>query len=413
MGGMMGKKAKELSPLSVSRLDSPGLHFVGGVAGLVLQISAGGAKSWILRISIAGKRRDMGLGGYPEVTLAMAKDRARHARDQVRNGLDPIEEARAKRSALQATRAAALTFDECAAAYVDAHETGWKSSKHAAQWRATLKAYATPIIGTLLVRDVQLAHVMQILEPIWASKTETASRLRGRLESVLDWATVRGYRSGENPARWRGHLDKLLPRRSKVAPVKNHAALPWQDLPEFMAELRRQAGAGAQALEFAILTAARSGEVRGARWSEIDLARQVWTIPAARMKAGKEHRVPLSPAVVALLSAQPRLAESDLVFVGYKGGPLSDMTLSAVLRRMERAVTVHGFRSSFRDWAAESTAYPNEVAEMALAHGIADETEAAYRRGDLFVKRARMMADWAGYCARPTTATAEILALRS
>ncbi|NMF96132.1 integrase arm-type DNA-binding domain-containing protein [Aromatoleum toluolicum] len=407
----MGKKANELSPLSVSRLVQPGLHFVGGVAGLALQVSVSGARSWILRVSVAGKRRDMGLGGYPDVTLAMARDRARQARDQVRNGTDPIEDARARRSALLAERAAALTFDECAAAYIEAHESGWRSPKHAAQWRTTLKSYASPIIGALLVRDVQLSHVMRILEPIWSTTTETATRVRGRIEAVLDWATVRGYRSGENPARWRGHLDKLLPKPSKVAPVKNHAALEWQDMPQFMAELRKLTGAGARALEFAILTAARSGEARGARWSEIDIARGVWTIPATRMKAGKEHRVPLSPAVVDLLRAVPKFAESEYVFVGAKGCALSDMTLTAVLRRMKRKVTVHGFRSSFRDWAAESTAYPNEVAEMALAHAIGNETEAAYRRGDLFAKRARMMCDWAQYCERQATAVAEVVAL--
>jgi len=398
MGTMMGLKATELSPLEVSRLKSPGLHFVGGVAGLALQVSQSGARSWILRIKIGTKRRDLGLGGFPDVPLAQAKEKARQARGKVKEGIDPIEEARAARSALMAAQSKAFTFDQAADAYIKAHEAGWKSLKHTAQWRTTLTTYASPIIGTMQVTDVDLTHVMQILEPIWTDKTETASRLRGRIESVLNWATARGYRTGLNPARWRGHLDNLLPARGKIQKVEHHAALSYKDLSGFILALRQQAGMGARALEFAILTAARSGEVRGATWAEIDTDAAAWTIPSERMKVGKEHRVPLSDAALQLLRNLPRMAGTDMVFPNTKGAALSDMTLTAVLRRMGRDVTAHGFRSTFRDWVGETTAYPREVIEHALAHQLKDKAEAAYARGTLFAKRRRLMDDWAAYC---------------
>lgn len=289
-------------------------------------------------------------------------------------------------------------FQQCAEHYIEAKRAGWKNAKHAAQWGATLTQYAFPIIGTLNVADVTLPHVLKILEPIWTTKTETASRLRGRIQSVLDYATARGYRTGDNPARWTGHLKELLPAPGKVARVEHHAALPWQEVGAFMAELRQQAGMGARALELAILTAARSGEVRGATWAEVDLAQAVWTIPANRMKARKEHRVPLSAEAVELLRTLPRIAGSELLFPNSKGAALSDMTLSAVLKRMGRAVTAHGFRSTFRDWAGECTAYPREVIEHALAHQLRDRAEAAYARGTLFDKRRRLMAEWAQFC---------------
>lgn len=404
MGAMMGRKAKELGALEVSRRTTPGMHFVGTPAGLALQVSPSGSRSWILRVMVGGKRRDMGLGGFPDVTLAGAKEAAREARKKIKDGIDPIEDGRVARSLLAASRAGAMTFDQCADGYIKAHQAGWKSAKHAAQWRTTLDTYASPIIGSLLVRDVGLEHVMTILEPIWTTKTETASRVRGRIESVLDWATARNYRKGDNPARWRGHLDKLLPKPSKVATVENFSALPWQGMGTFMADLRKQEGIGARALEFAILCAARSGEIRGATWSEIDLQEGIWTIPAARMKAKKEHKVPLSGAALNLLRAMPRLPDSNYVFPSTKGGPLSDMTLTAVLRRMKQPVTAHGFRSTFRDWAAESTNYPRDVAEMALAHTIGDKVEAAYRRGDLFEKRRRMMREWGTFTGKVQTA---------
>jgi integrase len=396
----MGNKAKELAPIAVSRLTSPGLHFVGGVAGLGLQVLPTGGRTWILRATIGGKRRDMGLGGYPDVTLAGAREAARNARLLIKNGKDPIAEARAAVSALRASRAKDVTFEQAACSYIAAHESGWRNAKHAQQWRNTLARFAFPEIGGLMVRDVALPNVLAVLEPIWIEKTETATRLRGRIEQVLDWAAARGYRDGLNPARWRGHLDKLLARPSKVAKVAHHAALPFTEIGDFIRRLRDAQGMGARALEFAILTAARSGEVRGATWSEIDLNAAIWTVPKNRMKMGREHRVPLSPAAVALLNALPRMAETNLLFPAPRGGSLSDMTLSAVVRRMRVAAVPHGFRSTFRDWASERTNYPRDVAEMALAHSIGDKVEAAYRRGDLFEKRRRLMADWAIFCGR-------------
>lgn len=408
----MPKLAKELAPLAVAKITAPGLHFVGGVQGLALQVWASGGRSWVLRVPIGGKRREMGLGPYPEVTLAKAHSAAREAREKIRRGIDPIAERAKAQSALRAAAVAALTFDECAAAYVKAHEAGWRNVKHAQQWRNTLKQYASPVFGGLLVRDVAVPQVLQALEPIWTEKNETAVRLRGRIELVLDWATARGLREGSNPARWRGHLDKLLPRPSKVNGREHHPALAVGEVGAFMARLRVAEGMGARALEFTILTAARSGEARGATWAEIDLAAKVWTVPADRMKAGKEHRVPLSDAAVVLLKGMPTDDRKGFVFPSPRGGALSDMTLSAVLRRMEVPAVPHGFRSTFRDWAAERTSYPREVAEMALAHTIGDKVEAAYRRGDLFEKRRLLMAEWATFLAHGNQ-PAKVVKLRS
>lgn len=404
----MPKKAKELGALAVSRIAAPGRHSIGGVAGLMLEVAPSGARSWILRIVVAGKRRDMGLGGFPDVPLARAREKAREARDKVAAGVDPIEDARAARSALAASMAAAWTFSECADAYIKAKSPEWKNAKHGAQWTATLATYAEPTIGSMLVRDVGQAQVAAILEPIWLTKTETASRVRSRIELVLDWATTRGFRDGPNPARWRGHLDKLMPKPTKVSKVEHHRALPAAAMGPFMADLRRVEGMGARALEFAILTAARSGEVRGAEWHEFDMDAGVWTVPDDRMKAGREHRVPLSPAALKVLRALPKPKGSTFVFWSSKGGPLSDMTLSAVTRRLGVDAVPHGFRSTFRDWAAETTNFPREVAEAALAHVLPDKTEAAYRRGDLFAKRAKLMEAWAEFCAR---APADVIAL--
>lgn len=400
----MPKKIKAVGALEMRRdtkFTKPGLHSVGEVAGLALQVSASGARSWVLRVMTGGKRRDMGLGGYPDVTLAGAREAARAARAKIKEGIDPITEAKAARSAARAAHATAVPFERAGRLYIEAHEPGWRNAKHGQQWRNTLETYAYPVIGDVLVRDVSLPQVLAVLEPIWRTKTETASRLRGRIESVLDWAAARGYRDGLNPARWRGHLDKLLPAPSKVMKPEHHAALPAAEVGAFMQALRKAEGMGARALEFVILTAARSGEVRGATWPEIDMDAAVWTVPGERMKAGKEHRVPLSPAALALLRALPRMAGTELVFPAPRGGPLSNMTLAAVLRRMGVAAVPHGFRSTFRDWAGESTNYPNEVCEMALAHAIGNKAEAAYRRGDLFEKRRRLMNDWAAFCAKP------------
>ncbi|OHB28143.1 MAG: integrase [Phenylobacterium sp. RIFCSPHIGHO2_01_FULL_69_31] len=410
----MPRKAAELGPLAVSRLAAPGMHAVGGVSGLYLQILPSGGRSWVLRASVAGKRRDMGLGGFPDVPLADARRKAREAREAIDAGEDPIAARRAAKAALLAKAGSVLTFRQAALDYIAAHEASWKNPKHRQQWRSTLEEFAFPTLGKLSVQDIETSHLLTVLRPIWAEKTETASRLRGRIEQVLDAARATGAIKGvwENPARWRGHLDKVLAAKTKIAKPEHHAALPVSEVAEFMPRLRSAEGMGARALEFAILTACRSGEVRGARWSEIDLAEKVWTIPAARMKGGREHRVPLSPAAVALLEKLPRIAGNDLVFTAQRGGELSDMTLTAVLRRMKVPATAHGFRSTFRDWAAERTNYPRDVAEMALAHTIGSKVEAAYRRGDLFAKRTRMMADWAKFCAQPVAQAANVTPLR-
>lgn len=410
----MPKKADELGPLEVSRLTEPGLHFVGVVAGLALKVSVTGARSWILRATVGNRRRDIGLGGYPDVTLAGAREAARNARSKIKEGIDPVDDARAARSKLIAEAVSGILFDEAASKYITAHEAGWKNTKHASQWRNTLETYAYPVIGKMRAKDIQTAHVMQVLEPIWTAKSETASRVRSRIELVLDWAKVRGYRKGENPARWKGHIDKLLPKRSEVASVEHHAALPFREIGAFMVSLRKVEGMGARALEFAILTAARSGEVRGATWSEIDLEGATWTIPAERMKAKKEHRIPLADAALELLRILPRMVGTDLVFPSSRNEMLSDMTLSAVLRRMGRSdITGHGFRSTFRDWAGETTAYPREVIEHALAHRLKDKAEAAYQRGTLFDKRRKLMDDWAAFCAKVQNVSGNVVAINT
>lgn len=394
----MPKRSAELSALQVGRLQAPGRHPVGGVAGLYLKVTPTGARSWVLRVVVGGKRRDAGLGGFPDVPLAKAREKARVAREAIEQGTDPIEARAAAKRTLVAANIPAMTFAQAAVQLIRAKAPEWKNPKHTAQWAATLETYAYPVIGKLSVADVALAHIVTILEPIWSSKTETASRLRGRIEQVLDWATVRGYRKGDNPARWKGHLDKILARPSKVAKVEHHPAMPYAEVGQFMAALRQKPGISARLLEFTILTAARSGEVRGATWEEIDLTAAIWTIPAKRMKAGKEHRVPLSMQALQILHALPRMAGAEWVFPAPRGGQLSDMAMTAIMRRMSPAYVPHGFRSTFRDWCAERTNYPRDVAEMALAHAIPSQVEAAYRRGDLFAKRARLMAEWARFC---------------
>jgi integrase len=319
--------------------------------------------------------------------------------------VDPIDARRAERARQRLEEAKAFTFKQCAEAYINAHRAGWRNDKHAAQWSATLSTYAYPKVGALPVQAIDTALVLKVLEPIWATKPETAGRLRGRLENVLDFAKARGYREGENPARWRGHLDNLLPALSKVRQVEHHAALPYTELSDFLTRLREQEGTSARALEFAILTAARTGEVIGARWSEVNLREKTWTIPAERMKARREHRVPLSSRALSILTEMQAARESDESFVfpgGKPGKPLSNMAFLMLLRRMDRAdLTAHGFRSSFRDWAAERTNFPSEVAEMALAHVVSSKVEAAYRRGDLFEKRRGLIEAWAKFCEQP------------
>ena len=387
--------------------------------GLYLQVTVSAvdgspAKSWCYRYMLAGKAREMGLGSLNAISLQQARLKAADCRRLRTEGIDPIEARKAARTQRILEGAKTITFKKAAADYIGAHRAGWRNPKHAAQWSATLATYAEPIIGPLPVQAIDTILVRRVLEPIWTTKPETASRIRGRIESVLDWAKVQGYRDGENPARWRGHLDKLLPARGKVRRVEHHAALTYRDLPTFMASLREQEGAGARALEFAILTVARTGEVIGARWSDINLAERLWTIPAERMKAGKQHRVPLSGSATAILEQMAAIRSGEFVFSGANPGrALSNMALLMTLRRMGRPdLTTHGFRSTFRDWAAERTAFPSEAAEMALAHAVGDKVEAAYRRGDMFEKRRRMMDDWAEYCGR-LEAAGEVVPLRA
>jgi len=393
----------KLTALGVKRLTKPGHHGDGG--GLYFRI-ADGRRSWMFRYKTNGVQHWLGLGPDGDFSLAEAREAARECRRQLKAGIDPLE-------ARKAAKAAALeligqTFEAVADKYIEAHKAGWRNEKHGDQWKATLKAYAYPVIGKKPVAAVTVADVLEILEPIWREKSETASRLRGRVENVLDYAKTRGWRAGENPARWKGHLDHLLPARAKIAKVQHHAALPWADLPAVMGKLAAATATSSLCLRFTVLTAARSGEARGARWNEIDMAGKIWTIPGARMKAGQPHRVPLSDAALAVLTAtEPlRKAPDGLVFPGGKTNhPLSDVAVSKALAGVAAGVTVHGMRSTFRDWAAESTAYPREVAEGALAHTNRDKVEAAYRRSDLFDQRARMMAQWAAFCTGPAGAT--------
>jgi len=322
------------------------------------------------------------------------------------DGVDPISERDGLKTADRLAKARSITFDQCAAAFIKSHRKGWRNKKHAEQWQNTLATYCTPVFGSLPVQSVDTGLVIKVLEPIWPEKTETASRVRGRIEKVLDWAKVRGYRDGENPARWRGHLDKLLPKRHDVQKVEHYAALPYVEIGAFLQSVREQEGNAARALELVILTAARTSEVINARWDEIDLDAKVWTIPPERMKSKREHRVPLSDAAVKVLKIMQDRAEGDYVFAGMKPDkPLSNMSLLALIERMGRAdLTVHGFRSTFRDWAAETTNFPRDVAEAALAHVLGDKTEAAYRRGDLFEKRRKLMQAWAEQCNRKAEA---------
>jgi integrase len=395
-----------LSALAVSRLTRDGFHPVGDVPGLGLHI-AGEARSWLLRFSFAGRRPEMGLGSFPEVPLTLARQKARGARELVREGINPIEAKQAVRRAAAAASAASKTFAECAASYIDAKSPEWANIKHVGQWRTTVETFVNPVVGNLLVQDVDTPHVMAILEPIWTTKTETAVRLRGRLESILDWATVRGYRAGLNPARWKGHLSVMLPAPSKVANAEHHAALPYAEMPGFMARLRAVDGESAHALQFAILTAARSGEVRGATWREIDFDAKAWTVPAERMKAKKPHRVPLSEAALRLLRARPGGKLDDLIFPSSRNGRrLSDMAMTATVRRMQVDAVPHGLaRATFKTWATECTSFPREVIEIALAHTLENKTEEAYWRGDLFDKRVRAMRAWAEFLNQPARAT--------
>jgi integrase len=406
------RQANRLSAITVSRLNKPGRYADGG--GLYLQISVpAGTKAWLYRYMRDGRARQMGLGPLRDVSLAEARTKAAEARKILLDGTDPIEGRRARRLQGRLAAAQGKTFQECAEDYIRAHESSWRNPIHRKQWRSTLENYVYPVIGPLPVSSVDTALVLKVIEPIWKVKPETAGRIRGRIEAILNAATARKQRQGDNPARWRGHLDQLLPSRRKVKAVRHHPALPYSHAPAFMGELRRREDVSARALEFTVLTAARTNETIGAQWTELDLAAKIWTVPAERMKASREHRVPLSDRALEILNSMPR--KGDYVFPGArKNASLSNMALLELLRGLNRdSLTVHGFRSTFRDWAAETTNHPNHVVEMALAHVISDNTEAAYRRGDLFEKRRRLMQDWARYCGKTPSVTKNVVPLHS
>lgn len=402
----MPKIAKALTSIEVKRLNEAGLHSVGTVAGLGLNISASGSRSWILRYKKGSTRHELGLGSYPEVTLATAHERARAAKDSIKNGKDPIQERKEKRAIIE------WTFKRCAEAYIESHKSEWTSNKHTQQWENTLTTYAYPKIGSKHVRDISLADVLNVIESDWAIKTETMNRVRQRIEATLAWAGVRGYRDKQNPAVWRNNLDQLLPKQSKVNKPEPHPALQIKEVQTFTKALSTAEGQGAKCLHFLMLTACRSKEARGAMWSEIDLDAREWLIPANRMKSNTAHRVPLSDSAAALLRSLPKFEGTDLVFVGNANKQLSDMTLASVIKRMNkikliwadykgRAIVPHGLRSTFATWAQEKTHYPTELREHALAHRVGNATTQSYERGAQFEKRRHMMEDWARFMNTP------------
>jgi len=402
----MPKKARELTALGIKNLTTPGLHAIGTVSGLALYVKPTGARSWVLRTMVAGRRREMGLGGYPTVSLAQAITYARETRDKIRSGVDPTAEKRLRMKNI------VWTFRTVAEAYIAAHRASWKNAKHAQQWENTLDTYCYPQFGDKHVSDIGKGDILAAIEPHWTTKNETMVRVRNRIELILNYAMQREYRpEGPNPARWKGNLDAALPRPSKVNQREHFEALAIDAMHGFMERLRKIEGMAARALEFAILTVVRTGAVRMALWSEIDLAAKVWSVPAEKMKAGRAHKVPLSPRAVELLEALPRFEGIDLIFTGRNDKPLSDMALTACMRRMGLTAVPHGFRSTFADWSAERTGTPAEVREMVLAHSIGDRTEEAYRRGDLFEKRREVMDLWSRFLDTPP-ATSNILVLR-
>lgn len=402
-----------LGALQVQKLSKPGYHADG--AGLHLCVKASGGKSWIFRYRFGGKEREMGLGPLHTVSLAEAREKALNQRKLLLDGVDPLAAKHASEVQRKLAEASVITFDTAAASYIASHRAGWKNEKHAEQWENTLATYASPVFGALPVSDVTTPLVLRVLEPIWTTKTETASRVRGRVEKILDWCKTQGYRTGDNPAAWRGHLENLLSAPQKTKKVEHHPALPWREIGAFMQELRTMPGTAALATEFVILTVCRTSEAIEARWSEIDMVEKRWTIPAARMKAAKEHTIPLSDAALAVLQRlKTETKEGEFLFPGgKKNTPLSNMACLSLLKRMKRGdLTVHGFRSSFRDWAGESTAHPREVIEHAMSHQLKDKAEAAYQRGSLLERRRVLMADWANYCAKPA-ATGVVVPLQS
>jgi integrase len=388
VGEMVGEM---LTKVKVETLSKPGKYIDAN--GLYLTIAKSLSKSWIYRYQINGKRREMGLGPCIQVSLKEAREKAGDARKTQNQGLDP----KIERDKLKPT-SDAMTFDQCAEAYISSHESSWRNAKHVSQWRNTLKTYATPIIGSLPVDQVDTSLVMQIIEPIWKTKTETATRVRGRIESVISWAMVKDYHPGPNPALWRGHIDQLLPKRSKIQPVKHHTSMPYNEIQAFMGKLQAKDSVSAKALELTIFTAVRTSEALNAKWNEIDFDNRLWTIPAERMKASREHRVPLSNQAITLLENLSRT--NDYLFSVREDKPMSNMAMLTFLKKQmnQPTLTVHGFRSTFRDWAAEVSTFPRELAESALAHVLSDKTEAAYQRGDLLSKRRAMIQSWCDFC---------------
>lgn len=416
----MPRVVKELSALDIKRLSHSerdrfnSTYSVGGVSGLLLQVTPKGGKTWILRTMVGAKRREIGLGGYPDVSLASAREKARELKEMIRQGIDPIEERKTQKAMMIAAQRRGLLFKEAVDRYLLVKLDAFKNAKHRQQWRNTLTTYALPELGEMLVQDIEVQDVLRVLDPIWHSKTETAKRVRGRVEAVLSWATVSGHRSGDNPARWVSNLKELLPAPNKVAKTQNHPAIQVQDAPRWFTSVRERSGIGSRALEFTALTAVRSQEVRSANWEEFDLERGLWIIPAARIKMAREHRIPLSEDAITLLNSLPRFEGNSLVFPASRGGELSDATLSGTMKRIHaadlknggtgfvdrvsyRPAVPHGLRSTFRDWVAEKTHFPGDMAEIALAHKVSNAVEAAYRRGDMVEKRRQMMDAWADF----------------
>jgi len=413
MVGLMPRIAKELSAIEVKRLVEPGLHAVGGVTGLALNVNVNGARSWILRVSINSKRKEIGLGSFPTVSLADARELGRKFKLQIAEGINPLVKKEQQRELERKKQLNLTTFDQAFERFfIEKRAAELANEKHKKQWRSTIGIYASPVIGQLHLAEIGQDQILRVLKPIWEVKTETASRLRGRIENILDWATVSGLREGENPARWKGNLDQLLPSPTRLKKSGHWPAVALDEISTWYDCLQGREGIAARALEFLTLTAARSGEIRLAVWDEIDVQQRIWIIPAARMKAKREHRVPLSDAAIAVLDSTPRMLDVPYIFPSPRNMTLSDMTLSAVMRRInekeikagragfndsrtQQAAVPHGLRSTFRDWAAEKTQYPSEMAEMALAHGVGTNVEKAYRRTDLLEKRREMMHEWA------------------
>jgi integrase len=407
----MARTLNRLSNFKVERAKQPGMYADGG--GLYLRVAKGGSKQWIFRYVASGHLRDMGIGPCHTLTLAEARERATQARKLRLDGIDPIEHKKAQRAAAAAAEAKAMTFKQCAEGFIRDNEAEWTNSKHRREWRTTLETYVYPELGSLPVAAIDTPLILSIIKPLWERVPETASRVRGRIESVLGWATVHHYRTGDNPARWKGLLEHALPARARVAKVQHHAALPYAQASSFMEKVSQDTRIGARCLEFITLTAARVGEAVEATWNEIDLETRVWTIPAGRMKADKEHKVPLSDAAVAILKDMLAIRHSDYIFPGKRSA--RHVGANTLLRIAKEAagidITTHGLRSTFRDWAAECTSFDNNVIEMALAHAIPSAVEAAYRRGDLFEKRRKLMDAWVGYCAKPE-ADSKVVAIR-